>query len=56
MVKAKQLEQASRQVYDSPDKTGVAMERHWLTLLSGAISTVRALAPIALKALKPIIP
>ena len=57
MVKAEQLEQASRQVYNSQDETGVATGNGvGSTLLSGAISAMQALAPIALRTLKPIIP
>ena len=57
MVKAEQLEQASQQVYNSQDETGAATGNGaGSTLLSGAISAVQALAPIALRALSPIIP
>ena len=56
-VKANQLEQASRRFYDSSEKTGIADGNGiGSALLNGAITTVRAIAPIALKALKPIIP
>jgi uncharacterized protein YjbI with pentapeptide repeats len=57
MVKADQLKQASQGVYDStaePDTSsgnGVGS-----ALLSGALSAAQALAPIALKALMPIVP
>ena len=57
MVKADQLRQASRRVYDvqnntdAPTGNGVGS-----ALISGALSTAQALAPIALKALMPIIP
>ena len=57
MVKADQLKQASARIYDSPDKqdatngNGVGS-----ALLSGALSAAQALAPIALKALMPMVP
>ena len=56
MVNANQLKEASRRVYDSPDSrdnprgNGVGS-----TLISGALSTVQALAPIAFKTLMPMI-
>lgn len=56
-VKADQLLAASRKVYDVPDNpeappaNGVGS-----ALLNGALSTAQALAPIALKALMPMIP
>ena len=56
-VKADQLEEASRRVYeipnqpDTPTGNGVGS-----ALISGALSAVQALAPIALKSLMPIIP
>ena len=55
MVKAEQLEQASRRVYDSPDKPG-AVNSNGIgsAILSGALSAAQTLAPIALKALMPI--
>ena len=57
MVKADQLEEASGRVYeipnqpDTPSGNGVGS-----ALISGALSAAQALAPIALKALMPIIP
>ena len=57
MVKADQLKEASQRVYevtnqpDTPSGNGVGS-----TLISGALSAAQALAPIALKALRPIIP
>ena len=57
MVKANQLKEASQHVYeipnqpDSPSGNGVGS-----ALISGALSAAQALAPIALKALMPIIP
>ena len=57
MVKADQLKEASQRVYelpnqpDTPSGNGVGS-----VLVSGALSAVQALAPIALKALMPIIP
>ena len=56
MVKAEQLQDASRRVYDIPDNpektngNGVGS-----ALISGALSTVQALAPIAFKTLMPMI-
>ena len=56
-VKADQLLDASRKVYDSPDNPD-APEGNGVgsALLQGALSTAQALAPIALKALMPMIP
>lgn len=57
MVKADQLKEASQRVYelpnqpDTPSGNGVGS-----VLVSGALSAVQALAPIALKALMPMIP
>ena len=57
MVKADQLREASRRVYDvqnntdAPTGNGVGS-----ALISGALSTAQALAPIALKVLMPMIP
>jgi uncharacterized protein YjbI with pentapeptide repeats len=57
MVKADQLKEASQRVYEMPNQpetpkgNGVGS-----ALISGALSAVQALAPIALKALMPIIP
>ena len=56
MVKADQLREASRRVYDIPDTpnkpsgNGVGS-----ALINGALSTVQALAPIAFKTLMPMI-
>lgn len=56
MVKAEQLQEASRSVYDRPNNAdkpsgnGVGS-----ALISGALSTVQALAPIAFKTLMPMI-
>ena len=56
-VKADQLLEASNRVYDTPDNpnatggNGVGS-----ALLQGALSTAQALAPIAIKALMPMIP
>ena len=57
MVKADQLKEASQRVYeipnqpDAPSGNGVGS-----ALISGALSAAQALAPIALKALMPMIP
>ena len=57
MVKADQLREASLRVYqipnqpDTPSGNGIGS-----ALINGALSTAQALAPIALKALMPIIP
>ena len=57
MVKADQLKEASQRVYeipnqpDTPGGNGVGS-----ALISGALSAAQALAPIALKALMPMIP
>ena len=52
-----QLAQASRRVYNSPDETG-AVKGNGIgsAILSGALSAAQALAPIALKALMPMVP
>ena len=56
-IKADQLEEASRRVYNSPNNpdsssgNGVGS-----AFLHGALSAAQAIAPIALKALKPILP
>ena len=57
MVKAEQLEQASRRVYNSPNEPG-AVNGNGIgsAILSGALSAAEALAPIALKALMPMFP
>ena len=57
MVKADQLKEASQRVYELPNQpetpsgNGVGS-----ALISGALSAAQALAPIALKALMPMIP
>ena len=57
MVKADQLREASRRVYDIKTKTdGPSGNGVGSALLGGALSTAQALAPIALKALMPIVP
>ena len=57
IVKADQLRQASRRVYNSPDKPGAANGNGvGSALLSGALAAAQALAPIALKALMPMVP
>ena len=57
MVKADQLREASRRVYDIKNKTdGASGNGVGSALLSGALSTAQALAPIAIKALMPIVP
>ena len=56
-VKADQLLAASRKVYDSPDDPAAPKGNGvGSALLSGALSAAQALAPIALKALMPMIP
>ena len=57
MVKADQLREASRRVYDIKNKTdGASGNGVGSALLGGALSTAQALAPIAIKALMPIVP
>ena len=54
MVKANQLNEASNRVYDSQNETVIANGNGiGSALLSGALSAVQALAPIALKVLTP---
>ena len=56
-VKADQLKQASQRVYDSTDEPDAANGNGvGSALLSGALSAAQALAPIALKALMPMVP
>ena len=56
-IKADQLKQASQRVYDSTDEPDVANGNGvGSALLSGALSAAQALAPIALKALMPMVP
>ncbi|MDO6351452.1 pentapeptide repeat-containing protein [Synechococcus sp. YX-04-1] len=57
MVKADQLKEASQLVYDTTNKTGVQSGNGiGSVLLSSALSTAQAIAPIALKALMPMLP
>ena len=57
MVKADQLEEASKLVYNNENKSGTPSGNGiGSVLLSSALSTAQAIAPIALKALMPIIP
>ena len=54
-IKASQLLEASRRVYDNPNKSDAfSGNGTGSTLISGALSTVQALVPIALKMLMPI--
>ena len=55
-VKADQLELASQRVYDNPEQNTPSGNGLGSALLSGALSAAQALAPIALKALMPMIP
>ena len=56
-IKAEQLLQASKKVYTKPDQPGgQSANGMGSMLLSGAISAAQALAPIAIKALMPMIP
>ena len=56
-VKAEQLLQASKKVYTKPDQLGgQGGNGMGSMLLSGAMSAAQALAPIAIKALMPMIP
>ena len=56
-VKAEQLLQASKKVYTKPDQPGgQGGNGMGSMLLSGAMSAAQALAPIAIKALMPMIP
>ena len=57
IYKADQLEQASRRIYNSPDEPGITNGNGvGSALLGGALSAAQALAPIALKALMPMVP
>ena len=57
MVKADQLAEASRRVYDTPNKSDAPSGNGiGSVLISGALSTIQAVAPIALKALMPMVP
>ena len=56
-IKADQLKEASRRVYDSPKNAATPSGNGvGSALVGGALSTVQALAPIALKALIPFMP
>jgi len=57
MVKADQLKEASKLVYNTKNQAGAPSGNGiGSALLSSALSTAQAIAPIALKALMPIIP
>ena len=57
MVKADQLKQASQRVYDSTDEPNPSNGNGLgSAILSGALTAAQALAPIALKALMPMVP
>ena len=57
MVKADQLMEASQHVYEKPNKANIPNGNGiGSALISGALSTVQAIAPIAMKALTPMIP
>ena len=57
IVKADQLKEASRRVYEIPNQTDTPSGNGvGSALISGALSAAQALVPIALKALMPIIP
>ena len=57
MVKANQLIKASQNIYNIPEKTNASTGNGiGSALISGALSTAQALAPIALKALMPMVP
>lgn len=55
-IKAKQLQRASEQVYASNNPLGSSGNGMGSALLGGALSAAQALAPIALRALMPLIP
>ena len=55
-IKADQLKLASERVYDKPQQGAPSGNGMGSALLSGALSAAQALAPIALKALMPMIP
>ena len=56
-IKANQLEEASQLVYNSKTQGGASSGNGFISeLLNGALSTAQAIAPIALKALMPMIP
>ena len=57
MVKADQLKQASRLIFETEKQADASSGNGIGTvLLSGALSTAQAIAPIALKALMPMLP
>ena len=57
MIKADQLERASRRVYEDQDQPDIPSGNGvGSALISGALSAIQVLAPIALKTLMPIIP
>ena len=57
IVKADQLKEASQRVYEIPNQPGIPSGNGvGSALISGALSAAEALAPIALKALMPMIP
>ena len=56
-VKADQLQEASRRIYDTPNKSDAPSGNGiGSALINGALSTVQALGPIVLKALMPMVP
>ena len=56
-IKADQLIEASQHVYEKPNKANIPNGNGiGSALISGALSTVQAIAPIAMKALIPMIP
>ena len=56
-VKADQLMEASQRVYEKPNKANIPNGNGiGSTLINGALSAVQAIAPIAIKALAPMIP
>ena len=56
-IKAEQLMEASRRVYNTPEEANIVSENGaGSALIGGAISTAQALVPFALKVLMPIIP
>ena len=56
-VKADQLMEASQHVYEKPNKANIPNGNGiGSALISGALSTIQAIAPIAMKALTPMIP
>ena len=56
-IKADQLMEASQHVYEKPNKANIPNGNGiGSALISGALSTMQAIAPIAMKALTPMIP